>query len=178
MGDSAVFLDRDGTICAHVPYLSSPDRFELLPTVPEGGRRLESLSVKLLVTTNQSGVGRGYFSRADMEAVNDEMVRALGSEGVTIDDVYVCPHTPSDDCACRKPEPGLLEAAAAEHDIDLATSFMIGDRRSDIRAGRRAGCTTILFPSSETQIDPATVDADHVVETFAEAADIVRARVD
>lgn len=178
MDNVAVFLDRDGTVCEHVPYLSAPERFELRPTVPAGGRLLESLPVKLLVTTNQSGVGRGYFSRADMERVNDEMVRSLASEGVTVDDIYVCPHAPSDDCQCRKPEPGMLEAAASDHGVDLAASFMVGDRRSDVRAGRRAGCTTILFPSTETQADPTAIDADHVVETFREAAEIIQSRVD
>lgn len=166
-------LDRDGTVCKHVPYLSSPDRFELLPTVAEGIQALETAGVPRIVVTNQSGIGRGYFERADAERVNDAMRRALDYAGTSIDDVYLCPHHPADDCDCRKPEPGMLRAAARDHDIALPSSYVVGDRESDIGAGNRVGCTTVLFPSPETDINPGETAADHVVDSFRDAVDII-----
>lgn len=169
----AAFIDRDGTICKHVPYLSSVDNVELRPTVASGIRRLNDAQIPVIVVTNQSGIGRGYFDRADAEAIHSEIVDRLGAENATLDDIYLCPHHPDDGCDCRKPEPGMLREASAAHGVALEGSYVIGDRWSDIEAGRRVGCTTILFPSTETSRDPAEIDADHTVQSFEAAASIV-----
>jgi D-glycero-D-manno-heptose 1,7-bisphosphate phosphatase len=174
LGETAAFVDRDGTVCEHVPYLSTVAEFELLPTVADGIRRLNRAGVEVVVVTNQSGIGRGYFTRAEADAVNAEMRARLAARGADLTDVYLCGHHPDAGCDCRKPAPGLLLAAAADHGIALEESYVVGDRASDVEAGRRVGCTTILFPSPETARDPAAVAADHTVESFAQAAEIVR----
>lgn len=173
MRDAALFADRDGTLIEFVSYLSSPDRVELLPTVPEGLRSLNDADVPVVVTTNQSGIGRGYFDRRAAASVHETMTRKLAANGAGVDDIYLCPHIPSEGCDCRKPSPGMLHEAAATHDLDLATSYVVGDRESDITAGRRVGCTTVLFPSVETDVDPASSGADHVVEAFHDVVDVV-----
>lgn len=174
--EPAVFLDRDGTVCKHVPYLSTVERFELLPTAAEGIRRLNKRGWPVIVVTNQSGIGRGYFSRDDAAAVHREMEARLRAAGAAVDDVYLCPHHPEDECKCRKPEPGLLRRAAVDHGIELTASVIVGDRASDIAAGRRVGCTTVLFPSPETcSIDE--IPADYTVNSFVEATERVLSEI-
>lgn len=173
MSNVAAFIDRDGTVCKHVPYLSSVENFELLPTVPRGIRRLNDAGIHTIIVTNQSGIRREYFARKDAVAIHEEMVNQLRAEDATLDGIYLCPHHPDDHCNCRKPNPGMLREASQADDIALDESYMIGDRASDIEAGRRVGCRTILFPSSETARNPTDIDADYTVETFDEAAKVM-----
>ncbi|WP_276271755.1 D-glycero-alpha-D-manno-heptose-1,7-bisphosphate 7-phosphatase [Haloarcula litorea] len=173
MTEPAVFVDRDGTLCEFVPYLSDPDRFRLLPTVPEGLRALNEAGVPVVVTTNQSGIGRGYFDRATVERVHETMLESLSAADAEVHDVYFCPHEPAANCDCRKPEPGLLQSAATDHDLALSRSYMVGDRETDVRAGNRVGATTVLFPSVETEIARDATAADHVVDEFRELVGIV-----
>lgn len=174
MGEPAAFLDRDGTICAHVPYLDDPQDLQLLPTAAAAVRSLNEAGVPVIVVTNQSGIGRGYFSRRTLDRINARLVSDLADRGAHVDDLYYCPHRPDDGCDCRKPEPGMLRQAATDHDLELAASTVVGDRASDLTAGRRVGAQTVLFPSPETD-EPANVTADHTVDSLREAARIVRA---
>jgi histidinol-phosphate phosphatase family protein len=142
-GRFAVFLDRDGTVMADRHFLADPAGVELLPGAAAGLRRMRDLGAALVVVTNQSGVGRGYFDLGAVERVNDRLRELLAAEGIELDGIYVCPHGPDEGCACRKPEPGLFLQARDELGLDLGASFVVGDREVDVEAGRRLGATPI-----------------------------------
>lgn len=136
-GRTAVFLDRDGTLIEDRGYLADPAGVRVLPGVPEALRRLRNSGLPLVIATNQSGIGRGYYGEEDYRAVNRAMFDAVD---VPFLDVRHCPHAPGDGCDCRKPAPGLLLAAARAHGIRLDASYMIGDSERDALAGVNAGC--------------------------------------
>jgi D-glycero-D-manno-heptose 1,7-bisphosphate phosphatase len=164
----AIFLDRDGTINEERNYLIDPAELVLLPGVGAALRRGREAGYLLVVVTNQSGVARGYFTTAAVAELHEHLQRELRPYGVQIDAFYLCPHHPehgAGPCDCRKGEPGMLLQAAREHHIDLAASWMIGDKRSDIEAGSKAGCRSILvrtgYGEQEGQgLPPATLSAD------------------
>jgi D-glycero-D-manno-heptose 1,7-bisphosphate phosphatase len=141
----AAFLDRDGTIVVDKHYLADPDGLELLPNALEGLRELRELGAMLVVVTNQSGVGRGYFPIEAVEPMHERLRELLAEGGVELDAIYVCPHAPDDGCACRKPGSALFERAAADLGLDLAESFVLGDKDADVEAGRRIGATPVLI---------------------------------
>lgn len=147
--NKAVFIDRDGTIARDVPYCSRPEDFELLPGVTEGIKLLKEHGFKVVVITNQSGVGRGYFSEHTLSLIHQKMMAELDKGGAAVDGIYYCPHHPDDDCACRKPRTKMLERAASELDIDISQSYMIGDSKLDMDLAQNAGCTGILLKPSE-----------------------------
>ncbi len=155
MGDGlqnkAIFLDRDGTINVEKNYLIDPTEFEFIPGVPQALKSLQSVGYLLIVVTNQSGIGRGFFSKEQVERLHQHMLDLLVREGVQIDAIYFCPHHPTagdgdylQDCDCRKGKPGMLLKAADELKIDLKRSFMVGDKKADLDAGLSAGCCPIL----------------------------------
>ncbi len=137
-------LDRDGTVIVEKDYLSSVDGLELLPNALAGLRAMRDLGLGLVLLTNQSGIGRGYFSAETVAEIHRALGRMLAAGGVSLDGIYVCPHGPDEGCACRKPAPGLAEQAARELGFRLEDSFVIGDKAADIELGRRVGATTIL----------------------------------
>jgi D-glycero-D-manno-heptose 1,7-bisphosphate phosphatase len=176
----AVFLDRDGTVIRHVDLLAAPEQVELLPGAASAIRRLKASGRATVVVTNQPVIARGLATAEQIARVNEQMVHLLALEGATLDGIYVCPHHPAFNaaCDCRKPAPGLLLRAADELGLDLASSVMIGDRASDIEAGRRAGCTTIRVksdapPVSLPPVMAAVPLADHLAEDLAHAAELV-----
>ena len=140
----AVFLDRDGTINKEMGYLQDPAEFELLPNAPEGMKRFREMGYRIVVVTNQNGIGLGYFTRRDFYKVNSAMFRALRPHGVVIDRIYFCPHGFGEECDCRKPNTALLEQARKDLNLDVAHSIVIGDRTLDMELARRAGMTGIL----------------------------------
>lgn len=139
----AVFLDRDGTIVVDKHYLSDPDGLELLPNALDGLREMRDLGAELVVVTNQSGVGRGYFPADAIEPMNERLRELLADGGVELDGIYVCTHAPDDGCACRKPGTALFERAAEELNIELRDSFVVGDKDADVEAGRRINAAPI-----------------------------------
>lgn len=150
----AVFLDRDGTINQEVGYIRDLDNLALIPGAAEAIRQLNQMGIPVVVVTNQSGVARGYYPESWMEQLHGRLKTLLAAEGAQLDGVYYCPHLPdgevpeySFDCDCRKPEPGMLEQAAKDLNLDLSNSFMIGDKATDIDVGLRVGCKTILLRS-------------------------------
>jgi D-glycero-D-manno-heptose 1,7-bisphosphate phosphatase len=169
-----VVVDRDGTINVEHRgrYVLEPDDFVLLPRSLEGLRRLRDLGVPIAVVTNQSPIGRGWIDGRRLDEIHARM-RSLLPE-IELGGVYVCPHAPGDGCACRKPGTELLLRAAADIDSDPSAGFVVGDKRSDIEAGRRAGMTTILVRTGygEQALRDGT-DADHVVEDLRAAADLI-----
>lgn len=175
---AAVFLDRDGTINEQMGYVNHLCRFVLLPSVAQAIRQLNQYGIPVVVVTNQSGLARGYFPPVLVEQVHREMEKLLAAEGAHIDGIYICPHHPEakveqyrQRCQCRKPQPGLLEQAARDLDIDLSHSFMVGDRWSDIECGQRVGATSVLvltgygrgeleYIGSEKETQPVLVAED------------------
>lgn len=145
MGAHALFLDRDGTLMVDTGYVRDPVDVQLLPGVVEALREARKLGFQLVVVSNQSGVARGIISPAQLNAVQKRFEDLLAREGISLDGAWFCLHGPDEGCACRKPAPGLLRQAATARDIDLSRSVMVGDRESDVLAGRAAGCTTILL---------------------------------
>ncbi len=141
---SIVFLDRDGTLLKDVPYLSNPDEAELLPGVGEALAALQQSGFRLVMVTNQQGIGLGYFSARDFIAVNAALFRLLTPFGVTISRIYYCPHSAADACDCRKPAPGLLLRALQDFSVSPDACFFIGDREADAEAAVRAGCRPVL----------------------------------
>ena len=154
----AVFLDRDGTINKDVPYCSCPEEFELLPGVGEAIAQLNKAGFIVVVITNQSGVYRGYFSEEMLHLIHQKMQEDLAHYKARVDSIYYCPHHPEDCCTCRKPAPGLLFRAAEKLGLDLKKSFFIGDSPTDMEAGRRAGCTTILVAPDQDLPDKVLAD--------------------
>src|SRR3984893_11084175 len=130
----AVFLDRDGTLMRDVDYCGEPEDVEVFEGASSALRQLKTRGYKLIVITNQSGIARGYFNENQYRAVETEVGHRIG-KGV-IDATYYCPHLPDNGCKCRKPSPEMVFQAARDHEIDLAESFFIGDKASDIECGR------------------------------------------
>ena len=146
----AVFLDRDNTLIKDDGYIHEPEKVELLPTVPEGLKLLKKANYLLIVVSNQSGIGRGYFEEKDFHAVNERLQELLKPHGVQIDDFFFCPHRPDENCNCRKPKTGMVEEAAKKWNIDLSKSFVIGDKEIDVMLAFNAGCKGGILVGSET----------------------------
>jgi len=142
----AVFIDRDGTISEEVGYVNHPSRFRLFPYSAEAIRLLNDSGWLAIVVTNQAGVARGYFSEDVIRKIHQQLVSALHAESARLDAIYYCAHHPSVgeppyrlDCDCRKPKPGLIEQAGRDFEIDMASSWIAGDRYSDVELARNAG---------------------------------------
>jgi len=177
----AVFLDRDGTINHEVEYLHQPGELRLFPGAAQAIRLLNQAAVPVIMVTNQAGIGRGYYSETAMCALHRELAARLAVRGAHLDAIYHCPHHPDDDCDCRKPKPGMLLRAAAEHGIDLYKSFVIGDKISDLEAGRRAGSRTFLVLTGYGREEWRAVQEgyfhpDHVGQDLLAAAHWILAR--
>jgi histidinol-phosphate phosphatase family protein len=151
----AVFLDRDGTINVDTSYVSRPERVSLLPDAAAAIARLNAAGIPVIVVSNQSGIGRGYFSQADYERVQRRVEELLAEQGAHIDGTYVCPHAPDGDteCECRKPGALLYRKASEEHALDLARSWYIGDRWRDIAVAAELGGKGVLVPTDRTPVD-------------------------
>ena len=147
-----LFIDKDGTLIENVPYNVDPAKLRFMPGAGEALARLARAGLALVIVTNQSGLARGYFTRAQFAQLQDALLKRLRDEaGVVIDDMMLCPHEPDAQgrpaCLCRKPAPGMLISAARRHGLDLTRSWMVGDTLDDVEAGRRAGASGLLFDS-------------------------------
>ena len=172
-----VALDRDGTVIVErFRHLAEPDEVELLPGAIEGLKELNVLGLGLVVITNQSAVGRGNLDQDRLEAVHQRLRSLLASGGIQLSGIFVCPHTPDDGCFCRKPRPGLLESAARQFGVSPASSFVIGDKASDIECGRRVGATTVLVRTGYgAQVaKEGTATPDYTVNSLVEAAEVIQ----
>mgnify|MGYP003339074179 FL=1 len=170
MGKAAVFLDRDDTLIENVPYLGDPDKVRLLPGAQEAMKMLHHENLPLVVVSNQSGVGRGLITKEQVRAVDARMETLLGMGFFEYRHCFAAPGDPYDDQ--RKPSPRMLQESAEEHHFDLSRSFMVGNRLSDIQAGRAAGCKTVLlklraYPEDEKE---SIALADYCAESWDDAA--------
>ena len=169
----AILLDRDGTLIEDHGYLANPDQIVWKDGAMEALRRLSAAGYRLILVSNQSGIGRGYFTPQDMALVNDRLVADLAKAGLSLDGIYTCPHGPDEGCACRKPQTGLLLQAAADHGLDLSKSWLVGDKCSDILAGRMANMRTALVYSDMTCMPDAHLRA----LTLPAAAEAILAQI-
>ena len=174
----AVFLDRDGVLIEHVPYLRSVADLALIPGARAAVRALNEAAVPAVLVTNQSGVARALYSEAELAEIHAELGRQL--EPARLDGIYYCPHLPPDAsesavepyrvvCSCRKPAPGMLQRAALELDLDLARSLMIGDSTSDAEAGRCAGTAAALVRTGVAGSDRGYAAPEHVFDDIGDA---------
>ena len=172
-----VFLDRDGTLNVDTGYVKSPDDFTVLPGVGAALARLKQAGARLVVVTNQSGLGRGYFASRDLEAIHSKLRLVLAEDGVTLDGLYFCPHHPDDHCNCRKPARGMIDRAHAELKVDLSRAYVIGDSIRDVELAKQVGARSLLVmtgPSgAEALADLMARDLppDYVAEELSQAVD-------
>lgn len=161
----AIFLDRDGTLNWDPGYVHKVEDFRLLPGVIEG---LKLLSEKYLfiIITNQSGIGRGYYTEDDMHAFNAVLIEELEKYEIEIKKIYFCPHHPDEICECRKPNPTNILRAAEEYNIDLEKSWMIGDHPSDVQCGLNAGCRAIYLSTGHGKKHFHELKEKDVVPTY------------
>lgn len=149
--NKAVFLDRDGTINIDYGYVYEIKKFKYLPNAIKGLKILNDLGYLLIIVTNQSGIGRGYYTIADFNKLNDYMLNDLKEKGVNIAKVYMCPHTDNDKCSCRKPEVSLFYQAIKEFDIDLSKSYLIGDKERDLSLCEKENIKGILLTTEKSK---------------------------
>lgn len=172
-----VFLDRDGTLNQDTGYVKAPEELILFPGVAQALARLRQAGARLIVLTNQSGVGRGFFSLRDLEMIHARLRDLLAQEHVTLDAVYFCPHHPDDHCSCRKPRPGMVNQAVVDHQVDLSRSYLVGDQARDIELAHRAGIRSVLVmtgpagPQAEKELQARGMAPDRIAASLAEAAD-------
>jgi len=173
----AVFLDRDGVLNRDSDdFIKTPDELELLPGAAESVARLNAAGYLCIVITNQSGIARGLFPESALEPLHDKLRAEMAAGGARIDAIYYCPHGPEDGCDCRKPATGMVLQAAREHGIDIAASWLVGDRPGDIACGAATGTRSILVLTGKLHAyNPAqfTAPPDHVCRDIAEAASLI-----
>lgn len=167
----AIFLDRDGVINVDKQYVARIEDFEFKEGIFETLRRLQRAGYLLIVVTNQSGIGRGYYSLEDFQKLTAWKLKRLEEAGIYIDAVYHCPHAPEWHCDCRKPSPKMLLEARDKYAIDMSRSWMIGDKKSDIDAGKRAGVGKTVFVMDAP--DRENPGADHAIRDLSELAVLV-----
>lgn len=166
----AAFLDRDGVInrkAREGEYVTRWEDMEILPGVEKAIALLNSAGLCVIVVSNQRCVAKKLISASELEALHQRMSRALASKGAKIDAIYYCPHETDPPCRCRKPQPGMLLDAAHDHGIGLGESWMIGDSKADINAGKSAGCKTALVIPDGTE---KAVEADVIASSLLEAS--------
>jgi len=182
---SAIFIDRDGTLNEDIGYVSSPDQLTLYPWAAEAVRLINKTELKAIVITNQSGIARGIYTEETLNAIHQKMIEELAMQGAKLDGVYYCPHHPKIgdaryriECDCRKPKTGMLDRAAREQDIDLSRSFVIGDKASDINLALNAGARAALVMTGygrDTQAHPDLFPCEptFVAETLLDAVRLI-----
>ena len=168
-------LDRDGTIIEECNYLSDPDQVQLIAGAAEAMRGMRDEGLGVAVVTNQSGVGRGYFDLVRLEEIHQRMCNLLEDEGVQLDGIYFCPHTPSEACICRKPKPGMIEQASKELKFNPAECLVVGDLETDIELGERVGATTFLVATKTARKQLS--HPDYLVRDLLEASQVMRTLV-
>jgi len=174
-----VFFDRDGTLNPDPGYIGRPEDFELHPGAGAALARLNRADARLILVTNQSGLARGKFTVADLDAIHDKLRRLLALQGAWLDAIYHCPHHPDDGCACRKPGIGMAERAVADFALDRSRMYLVGDQAVDIEMARRLEARSIFVTTGHGSRDTLAallarqLSPDHVAGSLADAVDWV-----
>ena len=169
-----VFLDRDGVINKEVGYLHKIQDFEFINGVFEACLYFQSLNYQIIVVTNQSGIGRGYYDEDDFHIINNWMLEQFKNKRIEILDVFFCPHDPESNCDCRKPKPGMFNQANEKHDIDMEKSWMIGDKEADVAAANSAGIKNTILVKSGHTIDEENSNARFILGSIDKAKEIIK----
>lgn len=174
MKQPAIFLDRDGIIIEEKHFLIDASQIEFVPGAIEALRAIDGY-LKIVIS-NQSGVARGFFTEDDVEKFQDKLAGIMRENGIKVDSWRFCPHGPDDNCMCRKPKPGMILDEAQKYNIDLTRSWMIGDKRSDIAAGKAVGLKTILVMTGYggSEPDAELVEPDFVADNLKMAIEIIK----
>jgi D,D-heptose 1,7-bisphosphate phosphatase len=166
-----IFLDRDGTINKDYGYVCDPNKFEFEEYAIEGLKKLQELQFQFIIITNQSGIGRKYYTIEDMQNVHNKMIGLLNEQNIHIQHIYFCPHDISENCNCRKPKIGMLRMAEKDYNININESYFIGDKTSDVQCGNNFGLKTILKKTGIGGVDSAT--PNFIAKNLLEAAYII-----
>lgn len=173
MAIKSIFLDRDGVINKEKNYLFKIEDFEFIDGVFDSCEYLQNLGFKLIIITNQSGISRGLYSENDFLILNDWMVNKFRKKSIEILDVFYCPHSPYDNCNCRKPKPGMLIEAKNKYNIDMEKSWLIGDKENDIKAANNAGIKNTILVRSGHRIDESNSKAKYLMNSIYESKEII-----
>lgn len=170
-----IILDRDGVINYDSPaYIKSPDEWEAIPGSLEAIAQLNRFGYRVIVVSNQSGIARGFYDLATLDEIHEKFLEELASVGGHVDEILFCPHHPDDNCACRKPKPGMIYKARDKYNIDLSKTFFIGDSLVDMQAASNASCKPILVLTGNGQKTVREHPELTGMETFADLAEAVK----
>ena len=173
MAIKTIFLDRDGVINKEVNYLHKVDRFEFIGGIFDACLHFQSLSYKIIIITNQSGISRGYYTLSDYQKVTQWMLDQFKYKSINILDIFHCPHGPDSTCDCRKPKPGMFLKAKEKHNTDMEKSWMIGDKERDIVAANSAGIDNTILVRSGHRIDESNSNAKIILDSIQQAKKII-----
>jgi len=168
-----IFLDRDGVINKDVNYLYKIDEFIFIDGVIKTCQLLNNLGYRIIIITNQSGIGRGYFTENDFQILTQWMLKQFQQNNIQILDLFHCPHSPKQECYCRKPKPGMFNKAKAKYNIDMEKSWMIGDSERDIEAAKSAGINNTILVRSGQKIDESKSNAKFFIESIHDSINII-----
>jgi histidinol-phosphate phosphatase family protein len=174
---TTVFFDRDGTLNHDTSYIKNSGELVLFHDAVTAVKRCNDAGIRVLVVTNQSGLARGYFSQADLDGIHRCLREQLQDGGAWIDDIFICPHHPDDGCQCRKPNPGMIEQAMARYPIDLAKSYVVGDKSIDVKLAAKAQVKGLLVTTGPTSAEELRMirahhlPVAHVAECLQDAVD-------
>jgi len=173
MSIKTIFLDRDGVINKEKNYLYKIEDFEFIDGVFDTCANLQSLGFKIIIITNQSGISKGYYNLVDFLNLNGWMISKFQEKSIEILDVFFCPHSPDDNCNCRKPNPGMIFEAKEKYDINLKDSWVIGDKEDDISAAVYAGITNTILLRSGHKIDELNSKAKYILNSIHESLNVI-----
>ena len=168
-----IFLDRDGVINKEINYLHKIDEFEFIDGIFDACLYFQSLSYKIIIITNQSGISRGYYTESDYQKVTQWMLNQFKYKNINILDIFHCPHRPNSNCDCRKPNPGMFIKAKAKHNTDMTKSWMIGDKEVDVIAANSAGIYNTILVRSGHRIDESNSNAKIIINSIRQAKRII-----
>lgn len=173
MNKKIIFLDRDGVINKEVGYLHKIKDFEFIDGVFDACLDFQLSNYKIIIITNQSGINRGYYSKNDFHTVNNWMLNQFKDKGINILNVFFCPHSPDENCNCRKPKPGMFLEACEKYDIDMKNSWMVGDKEVDIQAANLAGISNTILVKSGHNIDERNSKATFILNSIKQAIKVL-----
>ena len=175
MSIKTIFLDRDGVINKEINYLHKIGEFDFIDGIFDACLYFQSLSYKIIIITNQSGISRGYYSESDYHLLTQWMLSQFAKNNINILDIFHCPHGPNSSCECRKPMPGMFLNAKTKHNIDMNSSWMIGDKEIDVTAANASGINSTILVRSGHKIDESNSNASYILDSIGQSKQIITA---